>query len=62
VPALGRSEKDGLLVQRLGIEEQAVHVENDGSRFTGKPHVANPSTRGKMVGSGSLPSGHARPR
>jgi hypothetical protein len=39
VPALGSGEQDCLLIERLGIEKQAIHVENDGGWRPGQLRV-----------------------
>jgi hypothetical protein len=39
MPSVGGGKEKRLLTERLGIEEQAVHVEDDGGGHPGKFHV-----------------------
>jgi hypothetical protein len=39
VPSLGCRPQDCLLIERLGIKKETVHVEDDGSGYAGGLHI-----------------------
>jgi hypothetical protein len=39
VPSLGRRHQDCPLIERLSIEKETVHVEDDGSGYAGGLHI-----------------------
>ena len=39
VPSFGRRHQDCRLIERLGIEQETIHVEDDGSGYAGGLHI-----------------------